>query len=106
MSGRKIDASPSAGRAPRSGPGVDSRDRIVIGNGDIADDCLPANDITVVALRERSYGKQQHEQHCTCFLHWILILSVVVMFTLGLARSDQLPLPEYEIAESAAWTFR
>src|SRR5258708_36356624 len=45
LSGRKIDASPSAGRAPRSGPGVDSRDRIVIGNGDIADDCLPANDI-------------------------------------------------------------
>jgi hypothetical protein len=37
MSGRKIDASPFAGRAPRSGPGVDSRDRIVIGNGDIAD---------------------------------------------------------------------
>jgi len=59
-SGRKIDASPSAGRAPRSGPGVDSRDRIVIGNGDIADDCLPANAIIVVVLRERSYGKQQN----------------------------------------------
>src|SRR6266446_4213547 len=80
MVGRKIDASPSAGRAPRSGPGVDSRDRIVIGNGDIADDCLPANDIIVVVLRERSYGKQQNEQHCTYFLHWILILSVVLMF--------------------------
>jgi len=25
---------------------------------------------------------------------------------LGLARSDQLPLPEYEIAESGAWKFR
>jgi hypothetical protein len=80
MSGRKTDASPSAGRAPRSGPGVDSRDRIVIGNGDIADDCLPANDIIVVVLRERSYGKQQNEQHCTYFLHWILILSVVLIF--------------------------
>jgi hypothetical protein len=49
-------------------------------NGDIAGDCLPANDIIVVVLRERSYGKQQNEQHCTYFLHWILILSVVLMF--------------------------
>ena len=49
-------------------------------NGDIAGDFLRANDIIVLVLRERSYGKQQNEQHCTYFLHWILILSVVLMF--------------------------
>src|SRR5258707_271691 len=48
MPGRKIDASASAERAPRSGPWVDSPDRIVIGNGDIADDCFPSNDCAVV----------------------------------------------------------
>jgi len=60
----------------------------------------------VVVLRERSYGQQQNEQHCTYFLHWILILSVVLMFETRPGRSDQLPLPEYEIAESGAWKFR
>src|SRR5271166_5597322 len=57
MSGRKIDASPSAGRAPRSGPRLDSRDRIVIGNGDIADNVLPAYKVGV-ALGER-HGSTQ-----------------------------------------------
>src|SRR5258708_33816747 len=48
MSGRQIDASPSADRAPRRGPGVDSTNGIVIGNGDVDDDGIPTHNRAVL----------------------------------------------------------
>src|SRR6202040_1704452 len=77
MSGRQIDAGPSAQRAPRSGPGVDSPNRIVIGNGDIADDCFPSNDCVVVIGKcpngTTKYSKQS--QRLLHVLHVNLVLS-------------------------------
>jgi hypothetical protein len=67
MSGRKIDTSPSAERAPRSGPGVDSPYRIVIGYGDITDDCFPSNDRSSLSWANAPMAQQSTANKANIF---------------------------------------